>query len=295
MQRVLGYGISGLTVEHIVPVLWGETGRNGKGTLVETILRIMGDYADPIESEMLLDSGRAKSSAGPSPDIMDLKGLRIAFASETDQHRRFSTARVKWLSGGDTLKGRWPHDKQPVSFQPSHLLMLMTNNKPHAPSEDAAFWERIHLIPFELSFIKNREIQGENERPADIYLKEKLLEESPGILAWLVRGAIAWQQRGIDPPLLVLEASAEYRRDEDDLADFIDEECYLDPDAECSAKDLYQRFRSWWEENISKKKVPAQKSFGKLMGKKFKKEKRGTYFYFGLNVVDKRDESNPIF
>jgi putative DNA primase/helicase len=295
MQRVLGYGISGLTVEHIVPVLWGETGRNGKGTLVETVLRIMGDYADPIESEMLLDSGRAKSSAGPSPDIMDLKGLRIAFASETDQHRRFSTARVKWLSGGDTLKGRWPHDKQPVSFQPSHLLMLMTNNKPHAPSDDAAFWERIHLIPFELSFIKNREIQGENERPADIYLKEKLLEESAGILAWLVRGAIAWQQRGIDPPFLVLEASAEYRRDEDDLADFIDEECYLDPDAECSAKDLYQRFREWWEENISKKKVPAQKSFGKLMGKKFKKEKRGTYFYFGLNIVDKRDESDPIF
>ena len=114
VQRVLGYGMTGLSIEHFVPVLYGEAGRNGKGTLVECVLRVLGEYADPIESEMMLDSGRAKSSAGPSPDIMDLKGLRIAFASETDQHRRFSTARVKWLSGGDTLKGRWPHEKQPA-------------------------------------------------------------------------------------------------------------------------------------------------------------------------------------
>lgn len=286
LQRVLGYGITGLTVEHIVPVLWGDAGRNGKGTLVETVLRILGDYADPIESEMLLDSGRAKSSSGPSPDIMDLKGLRIVFASETDQNRRFSTARVKWLSGGDTLKGRWPHEKQPVSFQPSHLLVLMTNNKPHAPSDDAAFWERIHLIPFEVSFIKNRECQGENERPADIYLKEKLLQESSGILAWLVRGCIAWQQRGIDPPPFILDATADYRRDEDILADFIDEECYLDPKGECAAKVLYERFQLWWETNVSKKKTPTQKSFGKWMSRKFKKEKRGTYYYIGLDVTD---------
>ena len=167
----------------------------------------------------------------------------------------------------------------------------MTNNKPHAQSDDSAFWERIHLIPFEISFIKNRDIQGENERPADIYLKEKLLEESSGILAWLVRGCIAWQERGLDPPLMVLEATAEYRRDEDDLADFIEEECYLDPDAECSAKDLYERFQEWWETNVSKKRVPKQKSFGKLMVKKFKKEKHGTYVYYGLNLVARAVEA----
>ena len=113
-------------------------------------------------------------------------------------------------------------------------------------------WIHLRRIPF----IKNREVQGDYERPADIYLKEKLLAESAGILAWLVRGSIGWQQRGLDPPVLVMEASAEYRRDEDDLADFIDEECYLDPEAECSAKILYMRFVEWWEANINKKKVP---------------------------------------
>ena len=126
-------------------------------------------------------------------------------------------------------------------------------------------------------------------------LKNKLLEESSGILAWLTRGCLAWQQRGLDPPALVLDASAEYRRDEDDLADFIDEECYLDPDAECSAKDLYERFQDWWETNISKKKVPGRKTFGKLMTKKFKKEKRGTYIYYGLDLVEKPDEPPPLF
>jgi len=286
IQRLFGYGITGLTVEHIVPVLWGEAGRNGKGTMVETLMRVLGDYADPIQSEMLLSSKYAKSAAGPSPDIMDLKGLRIAFASETDEHRWFSTSQIKWLSGGDTLKGRWPHEKRPMSFQPTHLLVMMTNNKPHAPAEDAAFWERIHLIPFEMSFVKNRQPQGDNERQADIYLRDKLLLESSGILAWLVRGCLAWQERGLDPPPIVIEATAEYRKYEDDLADFIDSECYIEPKAECAAKDLYERFQTWWEQNISKRNVPTQKKFGKLMAKKFKKEKHGTYFYYGLDLVD---------
>jgi len=285
-QRLFGYGITGLTTEHVVPVLWGENGRNGKGTLVETIMHVLGDYAGPIESEMLLDSGRAKSSAGPSPDIMDLKGVRLAFASETDENRKFSTARVKWLSGGDTLKGRWPHEKRPVSFRPSHLLVLMTNNKPHAPAEDAAFWERLKLIPFEISFVRDRDPQGDFERPADINLKEKLLAESSGIVAWLVRGCLAWQQHGLQPPSIVMDATAEYRRDEDILSDFIDDQCLLDKNAECPASDLYARFQEWWEQNISKKRIPSQKKFGKWMSKKFKKEKHGKYKYFGLDLMD---------
>jgi len=282
IQRLLGYCTTGLCIEHFLPIFYGQ-GRNGKGVILETISHVLGDLVAPIQAEMLLDQGRVKNTAGPSPDIMALRGLRIAFASETDQGRRFSTSRVKWLTGGDTLKGRYPHDKYETEFKPTHKLILMTNSKPAVADDDFAFWERVHLVPFELSFVE-RAPEKDNERPANKYLREKLLLEAPGILAWLVRGCMEWQRIGLDPPETVIDATREYRRDEDLMAHFIDECCYQNPDSETSAALLYDRFVEWWEDNVSRKKL-SKKKFGMMMGKKFKKAKSGTYRYFGVGLL----------
>lgn len=287
IARVFGYGITGLTIEHFLPILFGQ-GRNGKGLIIETISSVLGDYMSPIQSEMLLDQGRVKNSAGPSPDIMSLCGRRIVFASETEQGRRFSTSRVKWLTGGDTLKGRHPNDKYEIEFDPTHLLIMMTNSKPDVADDDFAFWERAHLIPFELSFVE-RKPEKENERPADKYLRQKLADEAPGILAWLVRGCLEWQRIGLDPPAKVLDATKEYRRDEDLLGHFLKDCCFEDPKAETTAADLYDRFRKWWEINVSKK-ILSQKKFGGMMVKKFKRSKSGTYRYFGVGLLPGWDE-----
>jgi putative DNA primase/helicase len=149
MGRVFGYSMVGKVVEHFLPILWGR-GWNGKGTLIEIIAYVMGDLASPIQSEMLLDQSHGKSAGSASPEIMGLRGLRLAYASETEQGRRFSTSKVKWLTGGDTLKGRFLYDKRDVKFKPSHTLILMTNNKPNVIEDDYAFWQRVHLVPFEL-------------------------------------------------------------------------------------------------------------------------------------------------
>ncbi len=283
LQRLFGYAITGLTIEHILPVLYGQ-GRNGKSVLVETICYVLGSLAGPIQSELLLDQGRTKNSSGPSPDIMSLKGLRIAIASETDEGRKISSAQVKKLTGGDTLRGRNPHDKYEISFQPTHTLFLLTNHKPHAPADDFAFWERVHLIPFLISFV-DREPKAENERPQDKTLPEKLKQEASGILAWLVRGCLLWQEQGLNPPAIVKEATAEYKRDEDLIADFVEECCYVAPDAWVNATDIYNVFQEWWEENISKR-VPSRKKFGTWFSRKFKKEKySGTIRYLGVGIL----------
>jgi len=285
MARVLGYGATGSVKEHILPVFYGQ-GRNGKGTIVETLRYILGDLAAPIQSEMLLDQGRSRSAAGPSSDIMSLWGLRFAFASESDEGRRFSPSRVKWLSGGDTLTGRRPHDKENITFLPTHLLILLTNNKPKAPADDFAFWERVHLVPFNISFVK-REPRADNERLADMDLDQKLMAEAPGILAWLVRGCIDWQEQGINPPELITEATRKYRRHEDQLADFLDECCYLDADETVGASPIYTLFRKWWAKNVSSKWIPSQRQFGDWMSLKFKKDKHSisrTVIYYGVQI-----------
>lgn len=282
LQRSLGYSMAGLSREHMLLILHGR-GWNGKGTLIETLGRILGPLASPIPAEMLLDQGKAKNSGGPTPDIMMLQGLRFAFASETDENRRFSPSRVKWLTGADTLTGRNPYDKRPLSFEPTHTLVLLTNNKPSAPPEDFAFWERVYLITFRLSFV-NRDPVAEYERPVDLDMMDKLKKEASGILAWLVRGTISYLERGLEPPEEIWKETAEYRRDEDLLADFLEEYCDLtDLRATSSATELYDRAAEWWRENVSEKKELTQTRFGRMMRKRFDRTKiAGKNYYVGI-------------
>jgi len=284
LQRALGYALLGTHLEDVFLVLSGQ-GRNGKSLVVETVRWILGDLAGPIPSELLLDQSRTRSSTGPTPDIMTLKGLRMAIATETDQGAKISPSQVKWLTGGDTLIGRNPHDKYTCSFAPTHTLFLLTNHKPHAPADDFAFWERVLLLPFELSFV-DREPQASNERRQDKDLKRKLRQEASGILAWLVRGCLEYQAQGLNPPPRVKQATAEYRRDEDILADFIEERCVTGEHMIVDAKDLYEEFKDWFEENVGKR-VWSQHAFGRAMSRKFERHKSGTYKYLGIGLLAK--------
>jgi putative DNA primase/helicase len=130
-----------------------------------------------------------------------------------------------------------------------------------------------------------REPRAENERPADPDLKNKLAAEFPGILAWLVRGCLAYQERGLDPPTAVKAATADYRRNEDIIADWMDDRCYLHPDIKTGSSELYDDFHKWFEANVSKH-VMSQKKWGKLMTTKFEKAKEGNYIYRGIGLLD---------
>jgi len=283
LGRLFGYGITGLTTENIFVILFGH-GRNGKSVMIETLQKILGPLAGPIPSEMLLSQGRLRNSSGPSADIMSLQGLRLAFASETDSNCRFDTAGIKRMSGGDTLTGRNPHGKFQTSFAPAHLLCLATNFRPRANPDDRPFWLRMHFVDFPMSFVNNP--VAANEKPVDKTLAARLVDEGPGILAWLVRGCLLWQKDGLSPPAEVLRATAEYRRAEDDLADWLEEKCLVAEESTVTAKEAYQSFKEWYIANISEKPI-SQKKFGDAMTRRFKKDRGGpssTNRYLGLEI-----------
>ena len=286
LQRLFGYGITGLVLEHIFPVLWGK-GRNGKSLILETIQHILGTLVVTLNPETLLDQGRVRNPSGPSPDIMSLKGARIASTSETDTDRKLAVSSLKRWTGGDTLVARSPHDRYETHFLPTHLLILSTNHKPQAPN-DFALWERLHLVPFPLSFVDRKPV-AENERRAKKGLLEKLHTEGPGILAWLVRGCLLWQQHGLRAPVCVLEATSEYRKDEDIFGDFLDESCELssEPGVETSASRLGDAFDEWYKLNVSKRELSRRK-FGMLLKDYgIEKFKRGCIFYRGIRLKNR--------
>ncbi|HML52723.1 MAG TPA: phage/plasmid primase, P4 family [Solidesulfovibrio magneticus] len=291
LQRVWGYAITGLSSEPLFVVLAGE-GRNGKTVLVETLGKVLGNYMAPVGAELLLDQGQARDVDKPTPTIMSLNGLRVAYAAETDDNRRFSVSRVKWLSGDDRLTGRYMWEKDPTSFYPTHTLFLLTNHRPHAAAHEYAFWDRLRLVNFPYRYVDNP--KAENERLRDRTLPARLEAELPGILAWLVRGCLLWRTDGISPPQSVLAATEDYKRDEDHLQDFV-EEC-LDqagPEDRVSASDVYDLYTRWHLKQRGKY-VPTMHTFGKHLGRKVQKQKvGGNVYYYGVQLNSIAQDNYP--
>jgi len=282
IQRLLGYAITATVKEHILLVAWGR-GRNGKGTVFETLHHVLGGaLAGPVEAEMLLSQKYAKASGGPSSDIMALRGKRIIWGSETGQGRSLDPGKVKWLTGGDTLTGRQPYAVDQISFPPTHTLFLLTNHRPHAASNDYALWHRLHLIPFTMSFVRDPE--RPHERQVDPDLPAKLKAEASGILAWLVRGCLEYQRTGLNPPETVKAATREYRKDEDIIGHFIDECCILEQAARTSGGDLYKAYRTWCESTGHRPLSGVR--FGKDMKERFDCDEGRKIYYLGVGLLD---------
>lgn len=280
IQRLLGYGITGHSNWHVYPIFHGQQGRNGKGTILETLKTVLGDLAHKARSDTLLESGKATRGSADA-DTLAFRGKRIIWASETSEGRKLNASRIKELCGGDTLNARAVYGRDPVEFSPTHLLILLTNDRPQAPAGDEALWERINLIPFNVRFVDNP--WEKNERPADHDLLEKLKGEASGILSWLVRGCLAWQREGLKPPETVLVATKEYRVGEDMIEQFLSDRCLTGTDHKAQAGPLYTAYLVW----SSEMGIEPMKGirFAKEIASRFEKDESGRHvFYLGIGL-----------
>ena len=145
LQRFMGYCLSGGVSEQVFAFFYGH-GANGKSVFIELFAWLLRDYARKIATDMLMHHQR--NPQGPSPDIVSLKGLRLAFANETEEGRRLAEARIKDMTGGDTLSGRMPYGKADITFAPTHKLIIVGNHKPEITDNSHGMWRRVLLTPF---------------------------------------------------------------------------------------------------------------------------------------------------
>jgi len=253
MQRVLGYGISGLDKYHHLWV-WEGKGRNGKTLLYKILKFVLGDLVGLLDRELLLDKKNPRQSGAATPDVMALRAKRMGFLAETSEGRKFDPGKLKLLTGGDPHHGRDLWAKDYSDFPNTTKYFVLTNSRPHMNGGDYAAWQRIFLVPFTLSFVPEPSRDpNRKEKLADPDLEEKLKAEASGILAWLVRGWVK-SLAGLNPPECIKEATKEYQKEEDTVGRFFEEkiEVYLGnllPAGEC-----YQAFKSWCEvQNIHPK------------------------------------------
>jgi P4 family phage/plasmid primase-like protien len=235
LQRALGYSLTGEISEHCILVLWG-TGANGKSTFLEVVRHVMGDYAQAAEFGTFV--AKKEIRTGPSSDIAKMRGARFVSATEGEQQHKLAESLVKQLTGGDTIAACFKF-KEYFEFRPQFKLWLATNHKPIIGGTDDGIWRRIRLVPFIVSFADRDDKQ----------LSEKLRREAPGILRWMVDGLKQWRLHGLMPPKEVLDATAQYRADEDLLMRFVADECEVGKGFETPARALYDRYKDWARRN----------------------------------------------
>lgn len=214
MQQTTGVGLIGEQPEHTLPIHTGK-GRNGKGVSYSAILYALGDYA-AVANPNLFNVDRNATADKPNPALLDLRGRRLVFMSETAKSAEMDAAKIKALTGGDPIKARGVHSKTTVEFYPSHLLVLITNHAPQLPADDPAVWERVRNVPWDV-------VVPPAER--DPRLGNKLRAESDGILMWALRGLEEYLRSGLTPPARVAEATEEYKSAQDTVTNFIEERC----------------------------------------------------------------------
>ena len=231
VQKVIGYALTGNVNEKAMFVLYSG-GDNGKTTLLETVRALLGDYAGIVEIDALMQNGHddARDRA-----VAELVGKRFVTSSEAQEGAKLNEAKVKHLTGMGRLQGRHIYGS-PFQFDPQFKLFIDANHKPVIRGTDNAIWNRIHLIPFEVSIPKAEQ---------DRNLGKKLRAELPGILAWAVKGCLAWQKEGLGAPTAVTAASTQYRSEMDVVAQFIADECVVELGASAPAGDLYRAYTSW--------------------------------------------------
>ena len=254
IQTVLGYSLTGETKEQKMFIIVGD-GANGKGTLIEVVKSIMGNYASTAQADTLMQ--KAKASGGDaSPDIARLVDTRAVFLAEGDRSHKLNEAQVKQLTGQDTVTTRELY-KGHFEFQPKFKLIFSTNYLPKVRGTDDGIWRRLIPIPFNVSF---------KDKQMDKNLRDILLTEKSGILNWLLKGCSRWIQEGLVEPDVIKNMTASYKTDSDNVLRFLESMTIKEENSSVPKAKLYESYKSWVEDE-GEQYTASNREFSQIVGK----------------------------
>lgn len=229
VQRAVGYSLTGDTSEQKMFLCHGA-GANGKSVFLETLSLMLGDYAGGTPFATF-DADKRNESTN---DLAALKGRRFVTVIESDEDRRLAEARVKAVTGQDTITCRFLYGEF-FTYRPTFKLWMAMNHKPIIRGTDRGIWRRIVLIPFTQNF----------EGREDKNLTDDLREELPGILNWATQGLTQWRKHGLGTARVITAATEEYRKESDILGQWFTDSAASSPGAFTLASTAYDSFRGW--------------------------------------------------
>jgi putative DNA primase/helicase len=278
MQRSLGYALTGSTVEKVMFFCVGKKD-TGKTTLLKLFRDLLAEYSGAVKIDTL---GAKRETNTTNSDLADLLGVRFAMTSETERGQKLSLALLKRLTQGQgKMKARRLHENH-IEFPETHKTFADCNHLPIIRDDDNAVWERLRLVPFRC-VVSSGQI--------DRTLPERLLSEAEGVLAWAVRGAVAWYSdmrergTGLTTCREVEERLREYQQNEDLLGEFLQDRCNRKDGVQTRACDLYAAWVDWMRGRGEKPESLVKfADHMETKGYERKRKKRGV-FYLDLELA----------
>jgi putative DNA primase/helicase len=249
VQRLLGHALLGEVREHLLPI-WHGGGRNGKGTLRDAVLGAVGlgasGYGLEVDPALIMKKGSDRHLTF----MMELRGRRVVFTSETQRDQHLDEPVAKRLVGGDPLQANRMR-RDPVTFIPSHTLIMMTNYLPIISGDDGAMARRVKVVPWEVEIPEGEE---------DVRLPATLRAAAPAVMAWLIVGLRDYTESGLTAPEPVRTHTSEYVRDSDPLARFLSERTVAAVGIKTPARKLYVEYHQWMAD-LGHRRPASEKAF----------------------------------
>lgn len=233
LQRFAGYLLTGSVNEEVMGFIYGAGG-NGKGVFINTLTKIMGEYA----IAMPIEAFTANSRVPIEYYRAQMNGARLVTASETEVGASWAESQIKELTGNEgEVSARNPYGK-PFNYRPQFKLLIVGNHAPSLKGKSDAMERRLRVVPF-------------NHKPVkpDHGLKERLADEYPAILRWMIDGCLMWQKEGLGTADAIKAATKDYFHEQDAFGRWLDECCIVDIIGQVKRADFNKSYRKWCDEN----------------------------------------------
>ena len=276
VQKSIGYSMTGDANLQCFYICHGQ-GANGKGTFMNTIKALLGDYAGILKGNSLMEKMGDEGARG---DLAKLEGKYFVCVNELEEGKSFDEALVKSLTSGadEAVPVRRMYEEE-FDMYPTFKMWMTTNKLPKIKGTDNGIWRRVRKIPFEYDFEKDA---GKDEK----FFENKLIPELSGILNWAVEGCLKWQKEGMTIPDIVKYSTDDYRNDMDPVQRFLDDECIVSETCKSKISELYDSWENWAKKN-NEYVLSSIKLGKKLVEKGFKKVKNTNgWYWLGIGISD---------
>lgn len=279
IQRLIGQALLG-TSEKSKLVIFCGNGANGKSTLVDTIITLLGDYAKNTSAGVVTESKHNKEYY-----LAELKGVRLTVINESKRGAYLDEELVKSLVDSGEIQARQIY-KAPITFQPVATPIFTTNYPPRI-SADYSISRRLIYVPF--SF----QLPMEERDPK--FRTDVLEKELSGILNWALDGCRQYQEQGLNPPTSIIDATNAYVHENDRTGRFIDERCAESPAERTKLEEIKNAYLQWSEQK-GYRDITEDRIANDLRSRGFRVEKRngGYYYVLGLRLRRHNELGNDL-
>lgn len=249
------------------------SGANGKSQFFKLIKKVFDKYYDTFDNS-LLNTPKGNPN-GPSPAIAKLKGVRIAVTTEPKSGQPFESDKVKELVSGDELTGRHLN-KDPISFIPQYMMILMCNDIPRNESTDDGFWRKVFVVPCKAKFISKEDDMYKLNDPVKFQYhfiaehQEHLYDSwAPYFLYMLFERFKVLKQNNFKFPVpeQVKMAIKEYQDEASTYSDYFRTRIEEAPGYKLSSNELYADFQLYVGRDFKTQKAFFLKQIERYMGK----------------------------